>query len=59
MKRRPRIEIHESVNGEWFWHLQDGNNEIVAVGGEGYTRREDAKRAAKNARKTFLTSKIV
>lgn len=31
--------------GEFFWHFRAANGKIDAVGGEGFTRREDARRA--------------
>jgi uncharacterized protein YegP (UPF0339 family) len=55
--KRPEIEITEAVNGEWFWHLQSANGEILAKG-EGHRDRHDAKRAAKTARRTMAVAKI-
>lgn len=43
-----RIEIYEAENGEYGWRAEDGNNRIVAVGGETYVRKADAVRGFKN-----------
>jgi hypothetical protein len=32
----------EDENGEWRWHTQADNNEIVATSGEGYENHQDA-----------------
>lgn len=42
------FEFYQGEDGQWYWRLKDGNNQIVAVGGEGYTRSEDAIRAITN-----------
>lgn len=31
------------MQGEWRWHLQAANNEIVADSGEGYFNKKDCK----------------
>ena len=28
-------------NNEWYWHLKANNGQVIAVGGEGYKRKED------------------
>ncbi len=44
-----KIEIFQDKAGEWRWHRQAANGEIIASSGEGYTRQEDAQRAADRA----------
>lgn len=45
----PRIaRIFEDAQGEWRWHVQAANGEIVAEG-ESYTRKADAKRGLEDA----------
>jgi hypothetical protein len=36
-----------ALNGQYGWRFRAANGEIDAVGGEGFTRREDARRAAR------------
>jgi len=47
------IEIYPAENAEFGWRAKDGNHEIIAVGGETYTRRDDAERAAENVIEEF------
>lgn len=42
--------------GEWRWNCKAGNGEITQQG-EGYTRREDAERAAKRLTEVRLVFK--
>ncbi|WP_353633836.1 HVO_2922 family protein [Halobacterium sp. NMX12-1] len=39
------FEIYRDVAGEWRWRLVHKNGNILADGGEGYSRRRDARRA--------------
>lgn len=41
-----RTEIYEDSSGEWRWRRKARNGEIIATSGEGYTRKDDAERAA-------------
>jgi uncharacterized protein len=41
-----RTEIYQDAAGEWRWRRVAPNGETIADSGEGYTRQEDAKRAA-------------
>ena len=43
-----RIETYPDVGGGFRWRMVDGNNRIVAVSGEAYTRRADCGRAIEN-----------
>jgi hypothetical protein len=42
---------HEPIGGsvDFGWRFRDANGRITFIGGEGFTRREDAKRAVKGA----------
>lgn len=41
-----RFVIFPSVkNGQWYWRAVSRNNQVIATGAEGYTRRRDAIRA--------------
>lgn len=43
--RWPRIELFKGRDKQWYWRLRAGNGRIVAIGGEGYTRKSSASRA--------------
>lgn len=58
-KKKKHILVQQSKEDkQWYWHLVDGNNRIVADGSEGYTRPGDCDRAAKNARSTMRLAPI-
>jgi uncharacterized protein YegP (UPF0339 family) len=40
-----RLTVYQDDQGQWRWHAQAANGEIVAQG-EAHTRKEDAERAA-------------
>lgn len=44
-RRRSRAGARPS----WGWRLQSANRKVLAVGGEGFTRKRDALRAAVTA----------
>ena len=41
-----KVHIVKGQNEQFYWHRSSENGQIVATGGEGYTRREDATEAA-------------
>jgi uncharacterized protein YegP (UPF0339 family) len=43
-----RFELYPDAASEWRWRMVDGNNRVVGVSGEGYTRKADVKRAIEN-----------
>jgi uncharacterized protein YegP (UPF0339 family) len=43
-----RFEVYKDANAEHRWRMVDGNNRIVGVSGEGFTRSADARRAIEN-----------
>jgi uncharacterized protein YegP (UPF0339 family) len=43
-----RFETYQDASGEHRWRMVDGNNRIVGVSGESFTRASDATRAVKN-----------
>lgn len=45
--RRPKLEVYESVNGDYWWTLHTTNGKIVADSGEGYQRKPAAEAAAR------------
>ncbi|WP_435115246.1 DUF1508 domain-containing protein [Halolamina sp. C58] len=44
------FEIYRDGAGEWRWRLVHRNGNVLADGGEGYTRRRDARRAVDRVR---------
>lgn len=59
---RPHREIHFSgevtvAKGDWYWRVTARNGRKVAVGGEGYKRRQAAMRMARLV--TRATSYVV
>ncbi|WP_335999396.1 YegP family protein [Halorientalis halophila] len=44
------FEVYLDAGGEWRWRLVHRNGEILADGGEGYSRRNDANRAVDRIR---------
>lgn len=44
-KKRATITLRHGADGQWYFRAKAPNNEIVFQS-EGYTRREDAERAA-------------
>ena len=54
MQAVPTLDAAESEpTGEYGWRLVSANGQIVAVSGEGYTRRADAERAIGDALSTI------
>ena len=45
--------LADQLPANYGWRLQDANGEIIATG-EGYTRRQDAERGARNVMSTVL-----
>lgn len=55
MARPVEFKIYQRLDGDWAWRLVAGNSEIVA-GGEGYTRRADALRGARDMAKNVFAA---
>ena len=43
-----RFEVYVDRGAEWRWRMVAENNRIVAVSGEGFTRRLDAHRSVES-----------
>lgn len=43
-----RFEVYVDAGTQWRWRMVDGNNRIVGVSGESFTRERDARRATEN-----------
>ncbi|GAB7093281.1 hypothetical protein JCM30237_04330 [Halolamina litorea] len=44
------FEVYRDAAGQWRWRLVHRNGNVLADGGEGYTRRRDARRALDRVR---------
>lgn len=42
---KPHFEVYPRKDGGYGWRFVATNNRITAIGGEGFTRRDDANRA--------------
>lgn len=51
-----KFEVYKDLAGEWRWRVTAANGEIIAVSGEGFTRKWSAKRAGKRAFRTMSPS---
>ena len=38
-----KYEIYQGKNNQWYWRLKAANGQIIAIGGEGYVNKADAK----------------
>jgi uncharacterized protein YegP (UPF0339 family) len=47
-KKGINFEVYKDANAEYRWRMVDGNNRIVGVSGEGFTRSHDARKAIEN-----------
>jgi uncharacterized protein YegP (UPF0339 family) len=56
--KRPVIEKIQDVAGEWRWRLRAANGQIIATGGEGYTRKADVERAIDTVVHAFTECEI-
>jgi len=45
-----RTEVYQDDADEWRWRMRAANGEVVAVSGEGYTKREHAESMAARIR---------
>ena len=43
-------KVFQGEDGQWYWHVVAPNGQRVAVGGEGFTREADARKAMRDAR---------
>ena len=48
----PRVAVEQAGDGQWYWHLQAGNNRIVADA-QGYDTERGAWLAAERVRQMF------
>ena len=56
--KRPVIEKIQDTADEWRWRLRAVNGQIIATGGEGYTRKADVERAIDTVIRLFAECEI-
>jgi len=49
-----RFELYEDTAGEWRWRLRHRNGNLIANGGEGYTRKHNAQKGMASVRRNAL-----
>ena len=49
-----RFELYEDNAGQWRWRLRHRNGNIIADGGEGYTRKYNAQKGLQSVRRNAL-----
>ena len=54
-----RFEVYEDKGGEFRWRLRHRNGNIIATGGEGYTRRHDAQRGVQSVSRNALGATVL
>lgn len=53
-RRKAELRASENADAEFGWRFRAANGQISAIGGEGFTRREDAHRAVKDFLQAIL-----
>ncbi|WP_436911573.1 DUF1508 domain-containing protein [Halosimplex marinum] len=51
---RARFELYEDAGGKWRWRLRHRNGNVVADGGQGYTRKHNAQKGMASVRRNAL-----
>ena len=54
-----RFELYEDKGGEHRWRLRHRNGQVVATGGEGYTRRHNAQKGIESVRRNALGATVL
>jgi len=54
-----RFELYEDESGEWRWRLRHRNGNVVATGGEGYTRKHNAQKGLASVRANALGATVI
>ena len=48
-----KAKVYEGEDGEYYWHAKALNGDIIAYGGQGYTRENDAVHGLETAIKNM------
>jgi uncharacterized protein YegP (UPF0339 family) len=54
-----QFELYEDRGGEYRWRLRHRNTNIIATGGEGYTRKHNAQKGLQSVRRNALGAAVV
>ncbi|WEL18025.1 DUF1508 family protein [Halorhabdus sp. SVX81] len=54
-----RFELYEDTGGEWRWRLRHSNGNLIANGGEGYTRKHNAQKGIAGVRRDALGAELM
>lgn len=54
-----RFELYEDVGGQWRWRLRHSNGNLIANGGEGYTRKHNAQKGIAAVRRDALGADLL
>jgi uncharacterized protein YegP (UPF0339 family) len=53
-----KFEVYKSPNGEFRWRLKSANGQIIATGGEGYTRKDGALHGIDAVRRDAVAAEV-
>lgn len=56
---KSKLELYEDKAGEWRWRLKASNGRIVAIGGEGFSRKSACRTSMLNVWGTFGSDDFV
>jgi len=54
-----RFELYEDAGGQWRWRLRHRNGNLIANGGEGYTRKHNAQKGIAGVRRDALGAELL
>jgi uncharacterized protein YegP (UPF0339 family) len=56
---RNSIEIYMDRRNQWRWSLRSRNGHVIADGGEGYSTKSNARRAARRVGGALILARVV
>ncbi|WP_135663210.1 DUF1508 domain-containing protein [Halorhabdus rudnickae] len=58
-RSQSRFELYEDAAEEWRWRLRHRNGNVIAEGGEGYTRKHNAQKGLAGVRRDALGATVL
>ena len=55
---KPKFQIYSDASGKYRWRLKDGDGEKVALSGDSFASKAEARRAAKRVKDTAPDAEI-
>jgi uncharacterized protein len=55
---KPKFQIYSDASGKYRWRLKDGDGEKVALSGDSFASKAEARRAAKLVKDTAPDAEI-